>query len=149
MNTVPIQYVCCLVFTEDGQHVVLLKKNHGPEILLGKWNGPGGKIQGDETTNQAATREMGEETGVYVAVDKWRNFFNLVGPGYSVAFLTARTKAASSAKTIEEEEVLLWPVTNIMDKDRHASHEFCANIPWLILLALDETTVNTCGSSTN
>ncbi|MBN1326310.1 8-oxo-dGTP diphosphatase [Candidatus Falkowbacteria bacterium] len=45
----------------DKNQVLLIMKKRG--FGVGKWNGPGGKIKQNETPEQAAIREVEEETG--------------------------------------------------------------------------------------
>lgn len=54
------------VFNPQGQVLLCAKKktNSGFTISLGKWNGAGGKIEGEETLLQSAKRELEEETGI-------------------------------------------------------------------------------------
>ncbi len=54
-----------LVYILDANDRVLLglkKRSHG----VGKWNGPGGKVEDSETPEQAAIRETQEEVGLTV-----------------------------------------------------------------------------------
>jgi 8-oxo-dGTP diphosphatase/2-hydroxy-dATP diphosphatase len=64
----------------------------GPQVLLalkkrgfgqGKWNGIGGKLDGEETVEEAARREVAEEIGVEVGelVKVARLFFHFLAPG--------------------------------------------------------------------
>lgn len=56
----------CIVFakTEDGTKVLLIQR--GNEPCKGKWAFPGGFMNMDETTAEAARRELTEETGLTV-----------------------------------------------------------------------------------
>src|SRR5947208_16669237 len=47
--------------------VLLVRLNYGPRD--GHWALPGGLVENDETTEQAARRETAEETGFEVALD--------------------------------------------------------------------------------
>tara|TARA_Y100000034_G_C6777941_1_gene347484 strand:- start:157 stop:615 length:459 start_codon:yes stop_codon:yes gene_type:complete len=51
-----------LCYIIKGNKVLLIKKKRGPGS--GKWNGPGGKVEDDETALQAVVREVEEEIGV-------------------------------------------------------------------------------------
>ncbi|MBI3522701.1 MAG: NUDIX hydrolase [Chloroflexi bacterium] len=54
------------IIERDGQ-VLLLRLNYGPRD--GHWSLPGGLVENDEDTEQAAVRETKEETGFDVALD--------------------------------------------------------------------------------
>eukprot|EP00752_Nemacystus_decipiens_P008300 g7420.t1 len=47
---------------DDGDEILLGMKKRG--FGMGKWNGFGGKVEGEETVAQAAKRELMEESGV-------------------------------------------------------------------------------------
>jgi len=53
-----------LVFLRKGNKVCLARKKTGHGE--GKWNGFGGKIEDEETSKQAAVRELFEESGVKI-----------------------------------------------------------------------------------
>ncbi len=63
-----IKHVLGFLFTEDKQQVVLICKKY-PPWQHGKWNGVGGKIEGEETPHEAMVREFEEEAGVGIL--KW------------------------------------------------------------------------------
>ncbi len=51
-----------LVLVRDQNKILLGRKKRG--FGMGKWNGFGGKLQGDETLEEAAARELHEEAGI-------------------------------------------------------------------------------------
>jgi len=55
------RYVLGFMFDRDYAEVALILKNR-PAWQAGKWNGIGGKIEGDETPHAAMVREFTEET---------------------------------------------------------------------------------------
>lgn len=55
--------VTILFLLKEGQILLAMKKRG---LGQGKWNGVGGKIEKNETPEQAASRECQEEIGVYV-----------------------------------------------------------------------------------
>ena len=60
---------CTLVFVFNPKKQILLamkKRGFGE----GKWNGAGGKVETGETIIQAASRELGEETGIEIIPEK-------------------------------------------------------------------------------
>lgn len=56
----------CLVFAKTSDGVSLLLVQRGNEPYKGKWAFPGGFMNMDETTAEAARRELQEETGLVV-----------------------------------------------------------------------------------
>ncbi|MBD3360010.1 MAG: NUDIX domain-containing protein [Candidatus Buchananbacteria bacterium] len=50
----------CYLLNEQNQVLLIMKKKGFGQ---GKWNGPGGKVKKNETPEQAAIREVKEETG--------------------------------------------------------------------------------------
>ncbi len=61
-STMTIRTTICHIL--KGNQILL--KFGSRSISKGKWNGPGGKIEGDETPEQNAIREVYEETGLRV-----------------------------------------------------------------------------------
>jgi len=57
-----------LVYVFDGEKLLLGMKKKG--FGAGRWNGIGGKINPGESPEQAAQREVREEIGVQIEVDK-------------------------------------------------------------------------------
>lgn len=55
-----------LVFARDGHDVQLLLIERGRDPYAGSWAFPGGFMAIDETTAQAAVRELKEETGINI-----------------------------------------------------------------------------------
>jgi len=55
-----------LVFARDGHDIQLLLIERGRDPYAGSWAFPGGFMAIDETTAQAAVRELKEETGINI-----------------------------------------------------------------------------------
>ena len=70
MSKIILPIVIAVVFDEKGR--VLLGKRHQPEIpeIHGKWNLLGGRIEFGETPEEALIREVKEESGLTVKVNK-------------------------------------------------------------------------------
>ncbi len=62
----PVRCTCCFLINESEQTIVLAMKKRG--FGAGKWNGAGGKLEGDETFEENAIREVKEELGVKIAL---------------------------------------------------------------------------------
>ncbi len=49
--------------------ILLIRRGHGP--AAGTWSVPGGRVQLGETLHEAVVREVAEETGLRVVVDRF------------------------------------------------------------------------------
>lgn len=59
---------------EDGQTQFLLTTRPQGKAYAGYWEFPGGKIEGDESVEQALRRELQEEIGITaIAIEHWRS----------------------------------------------------------------------------
>jgi len=72
-----IDYVMGFLFNTARTRVVLLRKTHGPACLVGKYVGPGGKVEPGETPKAAMCREFAEETSA--EIHSWELFGALNG----------------------------------------------------------------------
>lgn len=54
------------VISRDDGRILMILRGHAPSV--GLWSIPGGRVEGDETAEQAARREVLEETGLEVQV---------------------------------------------------------------------------------
>ncbi len=61
-----IRAVICYVYDEPRRKYLLIHKAKG-KFGGGFWNGPGGKIEAGESAEEAAKREMFEETGLRIS----------------------------------------------------------------------------------
>ena len=50
---------------------VLVARRTHPPAAAGRWEFPGGKVEGSETRESALVREIGEELGCQVRVERW------------------------------------------------------------------------------
>jgi len=53
----------------DAGRLLLIRRGHGPGA--GLWSVPGGRVEGGETLHEAVVREVLEETGLEVVVDRF------------------------------------------------------------------------------
>ena len=67
----PIHYVVGFAFNKYMNEVALIRKLRGPSFNIGKWNGPGGKIELGESARGAMAREFKEETSVVTKPEEW------------------------------------------------------------------------------
>lgn len=122
-----LKYVVGFAFSKDLKSVVLIHKNHGPEVVIGKWIGPGGKIEPEENSLTAIQREFAEETGL--AIRNWFLFSVHLGKQSEIIMYWA-VEDISSVKTMESEEVKIFEVHKLPTNLIH-------HAKWLIPLALD------------
>lgn len=65
----PVRYADMLVFNESGRFLILHRYGKNSETEHGEWCLPGGHVDMGETFNEAAVRELFEETSIRVDVD--------------------------------------------------------------------------------
>jgi mutator protein MutT len=63
-NRYPVPAVAAIILR--GDEILLVKRGHEP--AMGKWSVPGGSVEFGETLEQAAKREVMEETGLEIEV---------------------------------------------------------------------------------
>ena len=123
-------YVNGFLFSPDHQHVALIQKRQ-PAWQAGRLNGIGGKIEVGETAIDAMVREFAEEAGVATEHSNWQHFVTLSGEGFVIYFYFASSEQIEHVRTVEAEEVGIYPVDALPDTVLH-------NLRWLIPMALDE-----------
>ena len=121
----------------------MIRKDHGPDNVAGRWNAIGGKRSQEdgeiatmiENAHHAMVREFQEEAGV--TIHHWRRFLTLVKPGeWEVVFFSAFDDSALDCVHTAEREVvdvftlpyLLGPVSGV---------PIVANLRRIIPMALD------------
>lgn len=123
-------YVAGFLFSEPGDKVALIKKNH-PKWQAGKLNAIGGKLKDHEVPYKAMVREFGEETGVQI--ESWWHFLTLNGKDWKVYFYRAFSDKVAKVRTNEDEEVSVIPVNEVR------KHLLIPNLSWILPLALDNS----------
>lgn len=123
-------YVLGFLFNKEGD-VALIRKTH-PPWQAGKWNGIGGKIDGDEDPETAMVREFRKETGQEVG--NWRHVARLIDVrGYLVHVFAAwgePTQYPDSFPTGDNDT----EIVRVYDKDSLASAAL-PNVRWLVPMA--------------
>ena len=131
-------YVCGLLFDDyddyyDGSHrVALLQKLKGPDYMIGKWTGVGGKVEENEIPHNAMTREFIEEAGV--VYENWDLFLTLYSQDRDAVVHFFRAFSSfhlNQVKTQEEEQVEVFALRNIPGKS-----DLMENLNWIIPMAL-------------
>jgi ADP-ribose pyrophosphatase YjhB (NUDIX family) len=106
-------YICVAAMSPACDNVVLLKKNKGPEHLIGKWTLPGGKVEAGEDLKDAAARELKEETGLEVNSYSLENVYVVNGTGYDLHVFGVVADVAK-AKSQESEEVEVFDTNRVL-----------------------------------
>lgn len=65
------------VVTHDDR-LLLIRRSEDPG--LGRWSVPGGRVEMGETLHEAVVREVAEETGLEVVVDRFLGFVERIDP---------------------------------------------------------------------
>ena len=65
------QYVVGFYIDETEQDTLMVLKKIGPEVVLDKLNGIGGKVNEKELGSFSMSREFEEETGKYIKPTRW------------------------------------------------------------------------------
>lgn len=136
------RYVVGFAFWRD--KVLLIHKTKGPDYVIGKKNGVGGKIEEGENIEEAMVREFLEET----EIDTWPSFWSHVatmrgnadeGNDYELNilynFLPDITDFSEVKNPEKAGEILHWIPLDELEKSG-----IVENIKWLIPLCLDSTT---------
>lgn len=127
-----VRAVVGFFFDQDGGSVVLLRKQR-PAWQAGLLNGPGGKIEPDETPLAAMVREFHEETGAFV--DSWRLFSVRRDASSEVYFFSTRGDVRV-CRTTTNEAVEIVEVSSLHRED------LVCNLRWLVPLALEPESDN-------
>lgn len=72
------------VAVHDGS-LLLVRRGRGP--AAGEWSVPGGRVEAAETLHMAVVREMLEETGLEVVVDRFLGWVERIGDAYHFVIL--------------------------------------------------------------
>lgn len=72
------------VVVHDGR-LLLVQRRNDPEA--GRWSVPGGRVRGGEPLWEAVVREVREETGLEVAVDRFLGWVERIGSAHHFVIL--------------------------------------------------------------
>lgn len=127
-----MNYVLIFLFTPEFEKVLLMKKNK-PDFQNGKLNGLGGKIELNETSFDAARRELKEESGIEgIDIQFIISFGN---ESWNVDMYTGIYDGdISLVKSIESEKID-WYYVNSLPVG--VNDMLLRNLKWLIPLCID------------
>ena len=78
MNQRPLIGVGAVVFSA-GNEILLIKRGKAPHY--GRWMVPGGTLEWGETLEDAAIREVREETGIDIEIERFVEIIEAITPG--------------------------------------------------------------------
>ncbi len=90
MKRPPLAVVAAIIYNAEGR--VLITKRPAHVHLGGLWEFPGGKVDPGETDNEALLREIREETGLSIHIDKlfWKEHAVFPEKSVRLHFYTCR-----------------------------------------------------------
>lgn len=117
---------------EDLKSILLVKKQKGPPINHGKWNGVGGKIEERESPFDAMKREFFEETKILIRRIQWSSLGIFSGKEFKLNIMVHFSENADFITPDENDvgEKLQWFDFNIYDG--FPSVEYAQNVPTMI-----------------
>lgn len=135
------RYVVGFMFDPKMERVVFIKKTHGPESVIGKWNGVGGQIEDGEGPKDAMVREFKEETGLDTVKVMWEDVMDLEGPDFLICFYVTWNVRIDQVRTMTDETVEIVH-TNLIGR---GYYEFAPSVQWLLWFLMDKSTYNYIG----
>ncbi len=122
------KYNCVVVFDAEKQNILFCKRIKDP--YKGLYNFPGGKIEPDEGSLDAAYRELLEETGISKADINLKHFMDITYYMRDFVLELYVGQLKGKVEIIEEVNPLEWlPVTNdFADKSMYAGDQNIAHI---------------------
>jgi 8-oxo-dGTP diphosphatase len=121
-------YVLGFLFDSTLQNVALIEKKR-PDWQAGRFNGIGGKVEPDETPEDAIEREFAEEAGLEQI--PWTKFAVMGGPGWVVHCYCAAVPNVEHVRTMTDEEVSIQGAFDVPWLTT------IPNLRWLVPLAQD------------
>jgi len=90
---------------------VLIARRRADDKQAGKWEFPGGKIEGNETPQECLRREMREEFGIDVAVGKFFGESSYDYESESIQLLAYYTVWKGGEFSLNAHADYRWPIT--------------------------------------
>lgn len=122
-----VKYVLGFVLDNKMERIALILKNR-PDFLAGKWNALGGKVEEGETEKEAVKREVEEESGLVIEEKDWQPVGVIQDnkdkevDEFRVDVFYALTNDISKAKTLTDEEVEVFYISDVLKKDNLNDH---------------------------
>ena len=96
----------------DGR--VLAARRTAPAETAGRWEFPGGKVDPGETDDESLVREVDEELGVHVRVDRWLSGEQPIGATYLLRVATVTLLSGEPTPT--EHDQVRWLAAGELDE---------------------------------
>lgn len=110
------------LFSGIGRELAILLIKRGNEPYAGRWALPGGFVDQDEDLDEAAARELEEETGIMVSTDELRQVGVYGRPGRDPRMRVITVVYAAFVADMEDPvggddaaEAKLWSVREVLD----------------------------------
>lgn len=97
----------------DGR--LLAARRTTPPETAGRWELPGGKVDAGETPDEALVREIGEELGCAVTVDRWLSGEQPIGTSYALRVAVC-TLADGEPSALADHDLLVWLGADELDR---------------------------------
>src|ERR1700723_2087156 len=92
---------------EDRGRILVLQRAPSMVYKPGAWDLPGGHLTADETFEEGLAREVAEETGLAIAIDRMLGVNKTPGP-YVQLFYACRPSGAQREVTVRSHEHSQW-----------------------------------------
>jgi 8-oxo-dGTP diphosphatase len=107
LGVVQLQVVVGAAIVRDGR--VLAARRTAPASAAGRWEFPGGKVEPGETEADSLVREVQEELGLRIRVERWLAGAEEIGERYllkvALATIEAEAPGAGEPVPVEHDEV--------------------------------------------
>jgi len=129
MKELPKIVVAALVFIRKDDSILLAKQSYGQ----GFWSLPGGVMEAGESIDQTAIREVRDETGLEIHLDKLVGVYSKPGEGALALTFEGSVTGGELRAGNEVSEVRFFPLDslpeNIRDHLRQRVEDYRANSP--------------------
>lgn len=131
-------YVLTLALSEDYRRVAVIKKLRGPALVAGRYNFPGGHVEADEEFEDAAVRELAEETGLVVLAKDLIPLASKGLPGqYALHAYAVVVSSFEDARSMTDEAVSIKDISAVFENWFSNPAGYGPDFMTLLVLALD------------
>lgn len=119
MTARPFRLTVKVFVTNDEGRCLLLRRSQHSTFFPGQWDLPGGAVDGNETLDEALHREILEETGLTVRIDRVVGAAQAEMPAIRVALLFLEAREVSGEMRLSREHDACQWVTGpqLMEQD--------------------------------